>query len=340
VSDPIRDLHTHSNCSDGLYSPAQLVRRAAASGVDELSLTDHDTLAGLDEAIAEAASVGVALVPGIEFTCRFGRQTVHVLGYGFSPAVVGQHRPLASYLDEVSARDRAWAHEMCRKSCLDPLVVRPPGGRPQSICVRESELEWARGTMPSPFHFAVVLARKLATLSDELDIPARHCMYLFTGRPEAERQGESYWPELRERYAATLERFGLAARAHWWTPRPVQDLLAVEEAIEMLRQVDGIPVLAHPGEQKLTADQIKELAGLGIRGIEVYTFKHSASYSAELESLARSLGLFATSGSDFHDPQHRAQVELGKDRAGVPLTQGVSLGELEALGAFVATGPR
>ena len=47
---PIRDLHTHSNCSDGLSDPAELVRQAARSGVEELSLTDHDTLAGLDEA--------------------------------------------------------------------------------------------------------------------------------------------------------------------------------------------------------------------------------------------------------------------------------------------------
>ena len=83
MTNPVRDLHTHSNCSDGLYPPAELVQHACHSGVDELCLTDHDTLAGLAEARAKAATLGIRFMPGIEFTCRFESQTVHVLGYGF-----------------------------------------------------------------------------------------------------------------------------------------------------------------------------------------------------------------------------------------------------------------
>jgi hypothetical protein len=190
--------------------------------------------------------------------------------------------------------------------------------------------------MPSPFHIAVVLAQKLAKISDELDIPARHCMYLFTGRPEPERQGESYWPALRERYAHTLARYGLEARAHWWTPHATAELLDVQDAIRMIERIGGLPVLAHPGEQKLTHSQIGQLVGHGIRGIEVYTFKHSPATIAELEALVTSLGVFATAGSDFHDPHHRAQVELGKDRAGHPLTRGLSLDGFAALGAYLS----
>jgi predicted metal-dependent phosphoesterase TrpH len=339
MTTPIRDLHTHSNCSDGLYDPAELVRQAARSGVEELSLTDHDTLAGLEEAQAQAVSLSLRFMPGIEFTCRFDGRTVHVLGYGFRPSVALGDRHLTAYLEQVRASDLQWAAEMCRKSCTDPILVRPPAGGEFPVCVREDELAWARGTMPSPFHIAVVLAEKLAALSDELRIPARHCMYLLTGRPERRRQGESYWPELRARYAPLLDRYHITARPHWGTARPTAILLDAGEAIRTIERIGGIAVLAHPGEQKLTGGEIEALAGLGIRGLEVYTFKHSASLISELERLAKRRGLFTTSGSDFHDPHHRAQVELGKDRAGKPLTRGLSLDGFRKLGAHVAGLP-
>ena len=333
---PVRDLHAHSNCSDGLYEPAELVQRAVEAGVQEFSLTDHDTLAGLEEAEARAVSLGIRFLPGIEFTCKFAGQTVHILGYGFDPLVAQSDPELGEYLEQVRARDRAWAAEMCRKSCQEPLLVRTPDHREHLVCVREDELLWARGTMPSPFHLSVVLAQKLARISTDLDLPARHWMYLLTGRPEPERKGESYWATLSERYAPTLERYGLVARAHWWTPRPTADLLDVQNALRSLERIGGIPVLAHPGEQKLSDEQIRHLVGLGVRGIEVYTFKHSSDYISHLEALAESLGAFTTSGSDFHDPHHRAQVELGRDRSGNALTQGLSLSDFYALGAHVS----
>jgi hypothetical protein len=192
--------------------------------------------------------------------------------------------------------------------------------------------------MPSPFHLSVVLAQKLARISADLDLPARHWMYVLTGRPEPERKGESYWAALSERYRPTLERYGLVARAHWWTPRPTADLLDVQEALRTLDRIGGLPVLAHPGEQKLSDGQIRQLVGLGVRGIEIYTFKHGPAYIAQLEALAESLGVFTTSGSDFHDPHHRAQVELGQDRAGHPLTRGLSLSAFRAMGAYTS-GP-
>ena len=339
MTPPIRDLHTHSNCSDGLYDPAELVRQASRSGVEELSLTDHDTLAGLGEAQTQAASLGLSFMPGIEFTCRFESRTVHVLGYGFRLSVATSDRHLTTYLEEVRASDLQWAAEMCRKSCADPILVRPPAGGEFSVCVRKEELAWARGTMPSPFHIAVVLAGKLADISDELRIPARHCMYLLTGRPEARRQDESYWPELRERYAPLLERYRITARPHWGTARPTASLLDAGEAIRTIERVGGIAVLAHPGEQKLSAGEIETLARFGIRGLEVYTFKHSPALISDLEALAERLRLFTTSGSDFHDPYHRAQVELGKDRAGRYLTRGLSLDGFRQLGAHVSGLP-
>lgn len=79
------DLHLHTNASDGRYSSAELVARAGAAGITTLSVTDHDTTAGLDAAAAEAETAGIAFVPGIEITAVSRRKDVHVLGYFFDP---------------------------------------------------------------------------------------------------------------------------------------------------------------------------------------------------------------------------------------------------------------
>jgi len=79
------DLHTHSTASDGTDTPAELVRAAAAAGLDVVALTDHDTVAGHAEAIA-ALPTGLTLVPGAELSCRLDGVSLHMLAYLFDPA--------------------------------------------------------------------------------------------------------------------------------------------------------------------------------------------------------------------------------------------------------------
>ncbi len=80
------DLHTHSNCSDGTLTPAQLMARAAAAGVDVVALTDHDTVAGLEQANQSAVGLGLRLVPGVEISASWRAQSIHVLGLWIDPA--------------------------------------------------------------------------------------------------------------------------------------------------------------------------------------------------------------------------------------------------------------
>jgi predicted metal-dependent phosphoesterase TrpH len=74
------DLHTHTYYSDGSLSPAELVARAASKGVQVLALTDHDVTDGLPEAQTAAALAGIVLIPGVEISVTWGRQTVHIVG--------------------------------------------------------------------------------------------------------------------------------------------------------------------------------------------------------------------------------------------------------------------
>jgi 3',5'-nucleoside bisphosphate phosphatase len=78
------DLHSHSTASDGTSTPAEVMRRARAAGLDVIALTDHDTVAGHDEARA-ARPAGLTLVPGMELSCRLDGHSVHLLGYLFDP---------------------------------------------------------------------------------------------------------------------------------------------------------------------------------------------------------------------------------------------------------------
>ncbi|MFB7030437.1 MULTISPECIES: PHP domain-containing protein [unclassified Streptomyces] len=78
------DLHTHSTASDGTDTPAELVRNAAAAGLDVVALTDHDTTRGHAEAIAVLPE-GLTLVTGAELSCRVDGIGLHLLAYLFDP---------------------------------------------------------------------------------------------------------------------------------------------------------------------------------------------------------------------------------------------------------------
>ena len=97
------DLHTHSNRSDGTDSPAELVEKAKAAGLDIVAITDHDSTAGWDEAQRTADRVGIELVRGIEISTMLDGVSVHLLGYGFDPA----DGPLLDELDRIlTGRDQ------------------------------------------------------------------------------------------------------------------------------------------------------------------------------------------------------------------------------------------
>ena len=76
----VYDLHTHSTASDGAYSPTALVQAAAAVGVTDLALSDHDTLAGLSEAGEAAKIAGINLIPSVEVSVSWERKSIHIVG--------------------------------------------------------------------------------------------------------------------------------------------------------------------------------------------------------------------------------------------------------------------
>lgn len=75
------DLHIHTTASDGTFTPAEIAREAGARGLVAIAITDHDTTAGLDEALEAAKATALKIVPGIELSAELGSEEVHILGY-------------------------------------------------------------------------------------------------------------------------------------------------------------------------------------------------------------------------------------------------------------------
>jgi predicted metal-dependent phosphoesterase TrpH len=115
VNDGLKiDLHTHSHCSDGSLSPAELVACAAGAGVEVLALTDHDTIGGLEEAQRAAGEHGLQLVPGVEISASWRAQTIHVLGLWIDPVSPQLSGSLRAQVELRRARMRKMCGQLSR----------------------------------------------------------------------------------------------------------------------------------------------------------------------------------------------------------------------------------
>jgi predicted metal-dependent phosphoesterase TrpH len=132
----IFDLHSHSNYSDGILSPAALMSRAKANGVTVLALTDHDTIAGLRDAQQAADENDLVLIPGIEFSSQWGKIGVHIVGLGIATesdvlasAIVEQRQSRLSRAQAIAERlaklGFIGALEGAQRFAGDALVGRP-----------------------------------------------------------------------------------------------------------------------------------------------------------------------------------------------------------------------
>lgn len=75
------DLHMHTNHSDGAYPPIELVKRAKEAGLSAISITDHDSVNGINEAIIYGKEIGVEVIPGLEISTDLDDKEIHLLAY-------------------------------------------------------------------------------------------------------------------------------------------------------------------------------------------------------------------------------------------------------------------
>jgi predicted metal-dependent phosphoesterase TrpH len=131
------DLHSHTTASDGTLPPAELVRQARRAGVLVLAVTDHDSVEGVNPAIAEALEApGLEIVPGIEINTEVAGGEVHVLGYFVDHQAAWFRDLMLEFREERRARIFRLAERLAAVGCpIDPaevfaLVQEGSAGRP------------------------------------------------------------------------------------------------------------------------------------------------------------------------------------------------------------------
>ena len=209
------DLHTHTNESDGTYTPLELVDRALAIGLEALGISDHDTFAGYDQAVEPARAYGLDLVCGIELSVRMTARSrsIHVLAYFL-------HEP-------PSAEFREWVNGLLetRRERNRRLVAKLQS---MGVPIELSEVERIGRTLTGRPHFARVLIQKgFATDYDD----AFRRYFGESGPAFVERQG----PTIAEATAKVSAAGGLAVLAH-----PIRlgihDAAAEDALIQELRE--------------------------------------------------------------------------------------------------------
>jgi predicted metal-dependent phosphoesterase TrpH len=186
------DLHTHSWCSDGSLRPSELVARAAGAGLEVLALTDHDTVAGLEEAAGAAAQSGLRLVPGVEVSASWRAQGIHVLGLWIDPASDSLRRAL-----DTQAAHRA---QRMRRICERLSEIGLPGERLLARVL-------AQPGLPTRAHLAAAL------VSEEIVARSDDAFRKYLGRGRAAHIAAE-WPALEIVVGWIIEAGGTACLAH------------------------------------------------------------------------------------------------------------------------------
>jgi 3',5'-nucleoside bisphosphate phosphatase len=269
---PRFDLQSHSTRSDGALEPAEVVAAAAAAGVELLALTDHDTLAGVSEAIAAAAEHDVEVVPAIEISSiddggkNARARELHILGYAIDHTDPRLLATLERFLEDREQRTllmaenlRGVGFELDTTRIDERVAAGEPIGRPHL----------AEAVLSHPAN-----AERLRGESID-DVGSLIRAYLIDGK----------------------SAFALRV-----TP-------TIAEAVQAIHAAGGVAIWAHPFWDVEDADEviatIDRFRALGIDGVEAFYVTHTREQTELLAARCTELDLLSTGSADFHGPDNR-----------------------------------
>lgn len=261
------DLQSHSIYSDGELAPAAVVECAAEAGVTLLALSDHDTVAGVDEAREAGESCGVEVVPATELSTKHGdREDLHILGYGIDAG----SRELADQLEQYAQQRERRGQDMAERLRelgfhLDPAPLEARLGAGRTI----GRPHLAEAVVGHPGNAERLAGEAIDGVSPFI------ASYLIAGTPAFVPRA---FPTVPEAIDLIHRAGGTAVWAH-----PFWDIPEDDEVIET--------ATAFVAE--------------GLDGIEAFYPTHDAKQTALLADFCAQHGLLSTGSSDFHGPNHR-----------------------------------
>jgi len=256
------DLHSHTDHSDGTFTPEELIAEAGRAGLKALAITDHDTFSGHDAAVPYARAAGLELICGVELSTRYQGMSVHLLGYF---PVTPPSQEMRSWLNYIL--------EMRRDRNIRLIAKLQSLG----LDITLAEVEKLGRTLTARPHFAQILVKK------------------------------GYATDLQNAFDQYLDESAKGFVQRREAP--------MEEALGYILGSGGVPSLAHPirvahNNWEKLAGYVEDLAGMGMRAIEVFHSDHSPENVSYYASLAERFGLGMTGGSDFHGANKPA-ISLG-----------------------------
>lgn len=257
------DLHVHSNCSDGTFSPKELVEYALTHNISAFALTDHDTTAGLDEAISHAATLSgkvseknpdgkeLTVIPGIEFSTEYEGRDIHIVGL----FIDYKSEPFTKHIaDFVASRD-ARNEKMCRlltEHGIDITYDKLQAMYPGAVITRA--------------HYGRFLYENgyVKSISEAFDRYVGDYAPCFVPREKV-------------------------------TPVQAVELIRATGGIPVLAH----PTLYHMSKERLDR-LVQTLTDAGLLAIEGIYSTYSATETREIHELAGKYNLRISGGSDFH----------------------------------------
>ncbi|MHC4871034.1 MAG: PHP domain-containing protein [Planctomycetota bacterium] len=248
------DLHTHTNFSDGILTPEELVEEAIWKGLSAIGITDHDSLAGIERAQNAGEKSGIEVIPGVELSCELEGVEVHILGY-----LMNKSEVVTNCLKTLCADRQDRMKKMVEKAQSSGLDIK-----------YEEVIAQANGDSVGRPHLARVMVEKgyVKNISSAF---------------------ANYIGDDKAMYVAKRR-------------------LNAFDAIGLIREAEGISVLAHPGVNNLV-EFIPLFAKNGIQGLEVFYSAHSPEIENIMLKMAQEYNLIATGGSDYHgDPKNDREL--------------------------------
>jgi 3',5'-nucleoside bisphosphate phosphatase len=266
------DLQSHSTRSDGALEPSAVVAAAAQAGVKLLALTDHDTLAGVEEALSAGSEHGVVIAPAIEISAiddggeSGTARELHILGYLVDHTDPTFTATLAGFLADREQRTLRMAQRL----------------------------------------------RELGIELDVQAIDARVSAGEPIGRPHLAEAALSHPANTARLREEQIDDIGSFIRAYLIEGRPAFCLRVtptVKEAIDAIHAAGGVAIWAHPFWDISDPDEVllavARFRALGIDGVEAFYVTHTREQTELLARRCEELNILSTGSADFHGPENR-----------------------------------
>lgn len=271
------DLHMHSCFSDdGEFSVEEIIDMAISRDIGVISITDHNSVKGVEPALLHAKDKNIKVIPGIEIDCSFNDLNLHVLGYNIDY----KNECFNEVEENILRQEKVAANEKIDK------IVEFTG------------LKLDKSEVLKRAHNGIVTGELIAEmlLEDEENRKSEILKPYMEGGSKSDMPYVNfYWDYFSKGKSAYVE----------------MEFPSLKETVNMIHNNGGFAVIAHPGNNlKDDLTVIDELIKVGIDGIEVFSTYHKVAQTEYFYNKAIENNLKITCGSDFHG-KNKPNIKLG-----------------------------